>query len=373
MMSKCLIYLPFDGPRSVGRSDEAIAQFVYRINRSHAWNYTHTPTLPRVRRLAPGPGGRLFDYALGSPLGVAAGPLLNSRWVEGYSRLGFDVLTYATVSSRPRPALSLPNIRPVENRADVAIAGGRSHPNGASTIAVSLGLPSTEPEVWRKDVRRAKERLHEGQILIVSVVGTTGLGEGADAFIADYARCAAWAAEAGADVVEAHLVVPDPFGEPGQLVYEHLSLAAQILYQIRTTVSVPVVAKLGLFRSPRALHDTATRLAPWAHGFELVHGIPRRVIDPEGHAAFEGSGREWAYVVGAGTFSVCSRQVEELLMWRRAGEWPHAVLAVGGISSVERARHLLREGANAVLVATAALQDPLLAVRFRDAVATAAA
>ena len=52
-----------------------------------------------------GPGGLLFGYPLNSPLGIAAGPLLNSKWVEGYARLGFDVLTYATVRSQP---VSLP-------------------------------------------------------------------------------------------------------------------------------------------------------------------------------------------------------------------------------------------------------------------------
>jgi dihydroorotate dehydrogenase (NAD+) catalytic subunit len=197
----------------------------------------------------------------------------------------------------------------------------------------------------------------------VSVVGAVGPEEGAEVFIADYAQCAAWAAEAGADVVEAHLAVPNPFGEPGQLVYEHPVLAAQILHRMRSAVAVPVVAKLGAFRSPRALHDTASRLAPWAHGYVLVHGIPRRVMNAEGHAVF----------VGAETWPLSSRQVEEMLAWRRAGEWPQAVLAVGGVSTAERARHLLREGANAVLVATAALEDPLFAVHFRQDTETAAA
>jgi dihydroorotate dehydrogenase len=346
------------------------------MDRSYAWNYAHAPSLPRVRRFPPGPGGRLFDYPLHSLLGVAAGPLLNSRWVEGYARVGFDILTYATVTSRPRPAFSLPNIQPVlavDAHDEVALAGRRPAPQGGSTIAVSLGLPSMEPGVWRKDVRRAKDRIQEGQILIVSVMGSVGPEEGREAFIADYARCAAWAVEAGADVVEAHLAVPDPFGQPGQMVYEHLTLAAQILHRMRATVSVPLVARLGPFRSPRALHDTASRLSPWAHGFVLVHGIPRRIVDAEGRAAFDGAGREWADVVGAGTWRLCSRQVEEMLAWRRAGEWPNAVLAVGGISSVERARYLLREGANAVLVATAALEDPLFALRFRQAASTAAA
>jgi dihydroorotate dehydrogenase len=307
-----------------------------------------------------------------SPVGVAAGPLLNSRWVEAYARLGFDVLTYATVRSRPQPAYALPNIRRVDNREQAAIAG-RAHANGSATLAVSLGLPSAEPEVWRRDIHRAKGRLSAGQILVVSVLGTPTVGTGPEALIADYARCALWAAEAGADAVEVHLAVPNPFGEPGQLIYEHQALAAQILYRVRTSVGVPVVAKVGLFRTPRQLHDTATKLGPWTHGFTLVHGIPRRVLNEGGQAAFEGDGREWADVVGAATFPVASRQVEEMLAWRKAGEWPHTVLAVGGISTVERARHLLQEGANAVLVATAALFDPLFAVRFRQAAALAVA
>ena len=343
---------------------------VYRVDRSYSWNYEHAPTLPRVRRLPPGPGARLVGYDLNSPLGVAAGPLLNSRWIEGYARLGYDVLTYATVRSRPHGALGLPNIRHVDNHEQGAVIAKRPGLNGNTTIAVSLGQPSMDPEVWRKDVRRAKERIGRGQMLVVSVMGTPSLTDGIDAFIADYALCATWACEAGADAIEVHLAAPNPFAEPGLMVYENIPLAAQILYRVRTSVNMPVLAKLGIFRTPRALHETATKLAPWVHGFVLVHAIPRRVVDDEGNAAFEG--REWVEVVGSATFPVASRQVEELLAWRKAGTWPHAILAVGGISTEERAQHLLREGADATLVATAALFDPLFAARCRRALGASA-
>ncbi|MGH7309309.1 MAG: tRNA-dihydrouridine synthase [Candidatus Rokuibacteriota bacterium] len=314
----------------------------------------------------------MLGYDLDSPLGIAAGPLLNSKWVEGYARLGFDVLTYATVRSRPHPAHTLPNIKPVDDRQQVATNGRSSHP-GNTTIAVSLGLPSMEPEVWRKDIRRATDRLRPGQILVASVVGTPAPDEGQEGFIADYAQCAQWAAEAGADVIEVHLAIRNPFGEAGQMLYENVVLSAQILHRVRSSVGVPVLAKIGIFRSPRALHEAASRVAPWTSGFVLVHGIPRRVVDASGHAAFEGNGREWATVVGSGTFPVAYRHIAELLAWRRAGEWPHAVLAVGGITTVARAQQLLREGANAVLVATAALADPLFATRFRQTAVSAVA
>jgi dihydroorotate dehydrogenase len=349
-----------------------IANATYRVDRSYAWNYAHSPSLPRVRRIPHGPGGRLFDYRLNSRLGVSAGPLLNSKWVEGYARLGFDILTYNTVRSTFWPAYNLPNIRHVENRDQVAVTSRRPPHAAHPTLAVSLGIPSSEPDVWRKDVRRAKDRIGPGQVLVVSVIGTSVPGGDSEALVADYALCAAWAAEAGADVVEVHLATPDPFAEQPRMIFENVFLAAQILYRVRTTVSVPVLAKLGAFRTPRALHETATKLAPWAHGFVLVSGVQRRVIDEEGNAAFDGSGRDRADVVGADMFMVCSRQVAEMLAWRKAGAWERAILAVGGITTVERADALLRGGADAVLVATAALFDPLFATRFRQFHASAA-
>jgi len=344
----------------------AISQGAYRLDRSYQWNYAHAPGLPRVRRLPSAPGGKLFGRPVNSNLGIAAGPLLNSKWVEGYARLGFDVLTYATVRSTFRPAHVLPNIRHVENREQAAVVARRPAVNGDATIAVSLGEPSMEPDVWRKDVRRAKERIARGQVLIVSVIGTLPPDGEAETLIADYAQCAAWAAESGADAVEVHLATPDPFAAQAQMIYENVTLAARILHRVRTTVAVPVLAKFGAFRTPRLLHETATRLAPWASGFVLVHGMSRRVLDDKGTPAFEGAGRERADVVGAQTFAVSARQVEEMLAWRKAGAWDRAILAVGGISTPERARDLLREGADAALVATAALFDPLFAARFRQ-------
>jgi dihydroorotate dehydrogenase len=350
-----------------------ITQAIYRVDRSYAWNYGHAPKLPRVRRLPPAPGARLFDYHLNSALGVAAGPLLNSKWVEAYARVGFDILTYATVRSSFVPALALPNIRAVENREQAAIATRRSGLNGAVTLAVSLGWPSMEPDVWRKDVRRARDKIGRGQILVVSVLGTAPAGGDREALVADYAACARWAAEAGADVIEVQLAWPDPFADQPQAVYENLPLSAQILHRVRTSVSVPVVAKLGAFRTPRLLHDTATRLAAWASGFTLVNGFQRRVVDESGNPAFEGTGRDRAEVVGADTYPAASRQIAELLAWRRAGCWDRAVLAVGGITTPERAHEVLREGADAALVATAALYQPLFAVHFREARAVAVA
>src|SRR3989442_14286028 len=139
---------------------------------------------------------------MNSPISIAAGTLLNSKWVEAYSRVGFDVLTYKTVRSMAMPAHALPNIRPVENREHAAIATRKTQIDSQPTLAVSLGMPSAEPEGWRKDVRRAKDRIGSGQGLLWSVVGTWAPGIAAEHVVQDYARCAARPADAGGDAIE---------------------------------------------------------------------------------------------------------------------------------------------------------------------------
>lgn len=350
------------------------SQFAYRLDRSYAWNYTRGPSLPRRRpgKIPPGPGGRLFDYTLNSSLGIASGILLNSKWVDAYAHLGFDVLSYATVRSVARPAHPLPNYLFVENQDQTAIARSAVAAIEARMLAVSTGLPSMEPDVWRKDVRRAKDRLRRGQILIVSVVGTPVADGDVEALALDYARCATWAALAGADVIELHLVCPAREPEDGRMAYEDLRTALHVVDRVRAAVGRPLVVRLGPFRSPRTLHETLTKLAPWVHGFVLVDGIPRRVLDDDGEPAFTSRDREVARVVGPDTYAASTRHVEEAIAWRKAGEWHRAILAQGGISSIDRARLSLREGADVALVDTAALVDPLFAIRFRGSLRTAA-
>jgi dihydroorotate dehydrogenase len=272
------------------------------------------------------------------------------------------------VRTAARAAFPLPNVLFCRTGDPaVAVPAPRKPDPAAITWAVSLGLPSAGPEVWRADVRRARERLAASQLLVVSVAGTPATDGDPARLAEDYARCAAWAAEAGADVVEVHLACPDIAAEQPRMIFEDRDLAALIVHRVRRAVgSHPVIAKLGAAESPRALHDLASRLAPRVDGFVLVNGLQRRVVRKDGTPAFPGPGRHLAGVSGGEVFEHCRMQVEELLAWRRAGAWSHAILAVGGITTVDRARALVGAGAEAVLVATAALADPLLACRYRQ-------
>ncbi|HLF50128.1 MAG TPA: hypothetical protein VJA45_12195, partial [Methylomirabilota bacterium] len=75
----------------------------WRLDRSFAWNAAHVPKLPgRPRKVPAGPGAGIFGRRVECPIGVAAGPLPNSRWIEAYARLGYGLLTYKTVRTTAR-------------------------------------------------------------------------------------------------------------------------------------------------------------------------------------------------------------------------------------------------------------------------------
>jgi hypothetical protein len=137
----------------------------YDRSRSYEWNYEHAPD-PVTVEVPPVPGTwRFCGLPVDSPLGIAAGPLLNGRWILYYASLGFDVLTYKTVRSRARTCYDLPNLQPTNSR---PLTGKETSVSAAEqmegTWAVSFGMPSRTPEVWRADVVATRNKLPSGRL-----------------------------------------------------------------------------------------------------------------------------------------------------------------------------------------------------------------
>jgi dihydroorotate dehydrogenase len=340
----------------------------WRLARSYAWNAAHAPALPsRPRKIPPPPPVKLFDRRLESAVGIAAGVLPSPKWVAAYARLGYGWLTYGTVRSQPVAAFPVPNLLycRLGETAVVQPAPRRIDP-AEVTWAVSLGQPSLEPDEWQADLARARKRLGPDQLLAVSVGGTPQPEGDPELLAEDFARCARWAVEAGADAIELCLAAPAGAPNPPGAVFEHPRLAALVAERVRRRIGGrPLLAKLGASASPRALHDVASRLARWVDGFVLIHGLPRKLVKPDGTPALSGPGRDVVMAVGAAIYPHAHLQLQELVAWRKAGAWSHAILGGGGLTTPARVATVLADGADLAMVGTAALTDPLIALRPR--------
>lgn len=336
----------------------------YDRKRTYRWNFDHAPdpvdvAIPEV------PGRWTFcGLPVASPLGMPAGPLLNGRWILYYASLGFDVLTYKTVRSTARECYPLPNLQPVEtglmsgSEADLPLSDRMQ-----GSWAVSFGMPSMSPDYWRADVERTRKQLARGKLLSVSVVGTVPTGGSLDELAADYARCARWAVESGADCIETNFSCPNVATQDGQL--DQQPDAARIVAErVRDSIGgdCPFLLKIGHTSHPEQAEALLEALGPLVDGLAMTNSVATRVRDRDGTLLFGGQRRG---ICGEATRSASVEQVRLFSRLIDNKDLRLSLVGVGGASGAEHVRQYLDAGAEAVHIATAAMLDPLVACRIR--------
>lgn len=336
----------------------------YDINCSYAWNYEHAPdplevVVPEV------PGTWEFcGLPVDSPLGVPAGPLLNGRWVLYYASLGFDVLTYKTVRSGPRECYPLPNLLPVQC-GGMMRGGETSLPAGESmsgSWAVSFGMPSADPDVWRADIEWTRQQLPAGKVLSVSVVGTVQPGWTIDDLAADYARCARWAVESGADCIETNFSCPNVSTCDGQLYLEAES-AGRVAAAVRGEIGeLPYIVKIGHAVEQGPITALIDVLNGQVDALAMTNSVATRVNAADGEPMFEGQPRG---ICGAATLEASIQQTERFSRLIKERDATIEIIGVGGISKAEHVRQYLKAGAHSVQIATSAMVDPLVGLAIR--------
>jgi dihydroorotate dehydrogenase len=293
---------------------------------------------------------------------------LNGRWILYYASLGFDVLTYKTVRSTARACYPLPNLQPV----DVDGYHGSDKPlpttgRMAGSWAVSFGMPSRPPDVWRADVEATRKRLPRGKVLSVSVVATPELGWTEEQLANDYARCARWAVESGADCVEANFSCPNVESCDGQL-YQQPAQAGRVAAALREVAGrTPLLVKIGHVTDERLAAELVTALSPFIQALAMVNCVSARVIDSDGRPLFDGQKRG---IAGEAIRDACVEQVRLISRVIRSAGVPLQVVGVGGIGTAEHVNDFLGAGAHAVQIATAAMIDPTTGLTIREGLAS---
>eukprot|EP00386_Alphamonas_edax_P001689 GDKI01005089.1.p1 GENE.GDKI01005089.1~~GDKI01005089.1.p1 ORF type:complete len:550 (-),score=103.67 GDKI01005089.1:31-1635(-) len=219
-----------------------------------------------------------------SPIGIPAGPLLDSNWTTLASRLGFDIVTYKTIRSSFRDAHALPNSMFLEEdsmdleHGMYRIEKKIDTPEDMSRMSLtsSYGMPSMSPEYLQDDIMKARHTMREGQLLIVSVVGTpSDLEDPAhkrQALVEDYVHTAKFAADAGAMCVELNLSCPNVDKSTGEM-YQNAEFVYNVCHSVVRELEpkhVPVSVKVGDFGVSK-------------------HNLYEPIFSPETHTPLPGS------------------------------------------------------------------------------------
>lgn len=347
---------------------------IYDVEKTYTENALEGPyfSVPVPERVFP-PKNEWIDflgYRVASPLGIPAGPLLTARWIELAAKLGFDVLTYKTIRSQEHPAHPLPNMVFVDTDGMLA----EDHPKKAArkvdrptaeieTLAVtnSFGMPSKSPEFLMEDIPRANAVLKDGQVMIVSVVGTPRPQED---FCTDFVRTACFAKDAGAKIIEANFSCPNVAKQEG-CMYMSPDVVTEIGGAIAKAVHpVPLIIKMGLFSSID--HMRSVMVAAAKAGIRAVCGIntiSMSVIDDQGQPAL-GPKRLTSGICGGPIRTAALRFITDAAAINAQEKLDLTLMGVGGITLPQHFDDFLQTGAQIAMTATGMMWDPYLALRY---------
>lgn len=342
----------------------------YDITRSYEANYQEGPFLkekPPTRQIRK--KVKFLGFDVNSRLGIPAGPLLNSRWIIAYAELGFDLLVYKTVRTAATPSHPDPNCMFLQWKGPLTekdfgkrLIASMESPSSVEEISItnSFGMPSRDPKIWQEDIGRAKAGIGDGQLLIVSVVGTPGEKDLAE----DYARAARLAAEAGAPAVEINLSCPNVVTGEGS-VYTDPVFSSEISKRVKQAIgAVPLIIKIGYISDPSRLEKVVAANAPHVDAISGLNTLSFEVVQPDGAQALPGKGRLRSGVCGAAIRPCAMTQAKRIVDLKRKERYNFEIVGVGGVMTPAHVREFVNVGVDAVMTATGAMWDPFLAYRY---------
>lgn len=357
---------------------------IYDIKKSYLENANDGPfidknDIPIRKFLSKDKWIDFLGFKLASRIGIPAGPLLNSKWIEIASDLGYDVLTYKTIRSCEFSGHPVPNIIHVDIDEKERIAFATNNIQDIEKIAItnSFGMPSRSREYLKNDIPKAQSLLKEGQLMIISVVGTS-LNETSSSktnidksklsseLLRDFIGTALFAKECGAKAIEVNFSCPNVTSGEGQL-YQDPQIILDYGSCIKKAIGdTPLIIKVGTYND----YDKMKKVFKSSQeaGINCICGINSvgmKVIDPKTMEPALGINRITSGICGgpikdyALDFIKKSRQIikEESLDGL-------SLMGCGGITLKKHFDEFLDGGAEIAMTATGMMWNPYLALDY---------
>ncbi len=359
----------------------------YDPARSYEENYQHgpfgempAPVAPATAESGPvepinaelGPPHRFLGHPVSLPFGIAAGPLLNRRFIRAALDAGFDLPAYKTVRTRRWAAHPWPNVLAVEVDGDLHPTAGRlrGHTDYTAPRSVtnSFGVPSFDPAVWQPDLAQAVQMAGPGQVVVASFQGTPGERGGVAEYIADFVQAARLVRETGAKILEVNLSCPNE-GTAHLLCFD-TDRATAVIEAIKNEIGdVPLIAKIAYFPDQSALRRLVEGIGGVADAIAAINTISAEIVNEAGEQALPGEGRLRSGVGGHAIRWAGLATVEHLARLREELGLPFGIVGIGGISEPTHYAAYRVAGADAAMSATAAMWNARLARQIKQQLA----
>eukprot|EP01118_Nematostelium_gracile_P015716 TRINITY_DN634_c0_g1_i1.p1 TRINITY_DN634_c0_g1~~TRINITY_DN634_c0_g1_i1.p1 ORF type:complete len:380 (+),score=98.74 TRINITY_DN634_c0_g1_i1:99-1142(+) len=324
----------------------------------------------------------LLGFKIASPIGVPAGPLLNAKWVETAANLGFDVVTYKTIRSKahaghPHPNMvyvSIPEDKPLAASQYISSIANAPQSMGQLAVTNSFGMPSQSPEFLRQDIPLAKSKLKDGQVMIVSVVGTPSQSCGNPSqdyteFVRDFVEVATFAKDCGASIIEANFSCPNVASKEGS-IYQSVESTKDIATALTNALGdTPLILKVGTYEDKEMMRKVF-RAASEAKVSAMcgINSLSMKVLSHETNEPVLGPNRLTSGVCGGPIRNLALDFISNASSIIKEDQLNLTLLGCGGITEDVHFKQFLDAGAKVALTATGMLWDPYLAARYHSMV-----
>jgi len=312
-----------------------------------------------------------FDVNL--PFGIPPGPLLNSEFMKAAFEWGFDVSTYKTVRTDEFPCHPFPNVLYVNTDGDLhpdktprLVARNQTDkPNEEISITNSFGVPSRRSSIWQEDVRKALGYVGDGQLMILSFMGTVRENQSQQEFISDFAKAGRLSVETGVKVVEANLSCPN-IGNEGLVCY-NAEVTEAVCRAIRKEIGdTPLILKIGYYKDSAQLGKIAKIVNEYADAVAAINTLQIEVVNEKGEQALPGKNRLKSGVCGASIKWAGLEMVSQLNEIRKVNNYKFEIVGIGGVMKPGDYFEYRKAGADCVQSATGAMWNAHLANQIFD-------
>ncbi|MEK7582892.1 MAG: dihydroorotate oxidase [Patescibacteria group bacterium] len=331
-----------------------------------------------------GPFGAFADgkdyYKSGDqiPFGIAAGPLLNAKFIKAALQKGFDIPVYKTVRTREKKANEWPNVVPVKIGGDLSIEQihkgviMQNEFHESLAITNSFGNPSYPVDVWQPDMAEAVTYARPGQQVWGMIEGTRWDANFSDQdFLEDWVLAARLVQETKVYGIEANFSCPNERNLLKTLLCYDAPQSRRIADAIKNKIGdMPLVAKISYFENQEELRNLVKELGTTVDGFSAINAIQAPVYKPDGTQALPGG--EWRLKSG-----ICGSpikwagldMVRRLATLRDTG-MKYTIIGVGGVMTPADYHEYRSAGADVVMSATGAMWNPRLAIQIKESLQT---
>lgn len=345
----------------------------YDPAQSYEENYKNGPPILRSSENPPArselPTQNHMGFKVRLPFGIPPGPLLNSTFMKAAFEWGFDVSTYKTVRAAAFPCHPFPNVLPVmidgnelhpETTPRLTTADHYSSDPTTFSITNSFGVPSRTPQEWQEDVVKALSYVRDGQLMILSFMGTVRPNQTQSEFIHDFADAASLSKETGTKVLEANLSCPN-IGNEG-LVCFNLDATEAVCKAIRNRIGdTPLILKVGYYQNVEDLKRLADIASRYAQGVAAINTLQVEVVTTLGEQALPGENRMKSGICGAGIKWAGLDMTKKLFEVRKKQKYDFEIIGIGGVMTPADYVAYREAGADCVQSATGAMWNPHLA------------